>query len=100
MRTLLRLLPLGSLFLLGCSSGYHTEYCGCVPYKYCAPCPLPYCNYGGCETPLAAEKRVQIAGHGTSMSTNQLPNPGIVPVALPTDGIQLDGRSTTENTEE
>ena len=98
MRNLLRWLPLGSLLLLGCASGYHTEYCGCVPYKYCAPCPLPYGDYCGCETPMAAERRAQIVRHGTSSYTNLRPEGGIVRGALPSDGIHLDGPSTTENT--
>ncbi len=44
-------------FVVGCSRGYHTDYCGCVPYDYCPPNPLPYKTCNGCETPLARQFR-------------------------------------------
>jgi len=52
------ILAVSALFMVaGCSSGYHTDYCGCVPYRYYAPCPLPYSDYQGCETPHASRTR-------------------------------------------
>jgi len=55
MSVFLRLLG-GSLLLVtgGCASAYHAHPCGCVPYCYCPPAPLPYASYCGCPTPLAA----------------------------------------------
>jgi hypothetical protein len=51
---------LGNLSLLalllgaiGCAAAYHDYPCGCPPYGYCPPSPLPYTVYCGCPTPAA-----------------------------------------------
>jgi hypothetical protein len=40
--------------LSGCAAGYHRYPCGCVPYGYRRPAPLPYASYCGCSTPIAS----------------------------------------------
>jgi hypothetical protein len=49
-----------NLFLLavpvsvsGGAAAYHDYACGCPPYGYCPPSPLPYTGYCGCPTPAA-----------------------------------------------
>lgn len=43
--------------ILGCAPSYHDYPCGCVPYGYCAPAPLPFREFDDCccPTPIAAE---------------------------------------------
>jgi hypothetical protein len=37
----------------GCAAAYRDYPCGCVPYGYRAPPPLPYTAYDACPTPIA-----------------------------------------------
>jgi hypothetical protein len=37
----------------GCAAAYRDYPCGCMPYGYCAPPPLPYTAYSPCPTPIA-----------------------------------------------
>ena len=46
----IRILGVLLLFTFGCSHGYHTDYCGCVPYQYRPPRPLPYGDDCRCDT--------------------------------------------------
>lgn len=58
-RTTRRMLLLAvPLVLPGCAAAYHDYPCGCVPYAYCPPPPLPYVTYShcGCPTPIAAQR--------------------------------------------
>ncbi len=44
-------------FLLGCAPSYHDYPCGCVPYDYCVPAPLPFREFSDCDcpTPIASQ---------------------------------------------
>lgn len=57
------LLRLCSLLLLissaGCSVAYHDYPCGCIPYGYRTPPPLPYAAYDACPTPVALRYQAQ-----------------------------------------
>ena len=35
--------------LSACAPAYHNSPCGCVPYEYDAPPPLPYTRYTDCR---------------------------------------------------
>lgn len=65
----------------GCSSGYRTQWCECVPYEYCPPCPLPFAEYCGCETPLALAYR-------QSLRSGVVPDADQPPPALATSATE------------
>jgi len=39
------------VFLAGCASAYHDYADCCIPYRYCAPRPLPCVPYDNCHCP-------------------------------------------------
>jgi hypothetical protein len=56
MRIILRLLlaVVAIAGLAGCAAAHRDYPCG-VHYRYCRAWPLPFRNYAGCPTPVAAE---------------------------------------------
>ena len=64
------LLILSFLSSLGCAPGYNS-YSGCrVPCKYCAPPPLPYAHYPGCDCHSCAAESHLANPQATADSTS------------------------------
>ena len=68
----------GLIFLIGCSSGYRTEFGNCVPYRYCPPAPLPYRDDCGCETPMAQDARTRLLRMPTDGAVSGMSEPGFL----------------------
>jgi hypothetical protein len=79
--------------LSGCAAACH-KYAGCsIPYRYCAPSPLPYVTYDGCHCPTPGAT-LYFQQNGVSVADCQTPS---VPIATPAPLQQSD---TTVRTSE